>query len=58
MSAVAAFEQSGETEAPAALFAIARAEQKLADLYGYCHRLHKANIDHDAHSCVLCFELR
>ncbi|MCX6395013.1 MAG: hypothetical protein NTV23_00830 [Propionibacteriales bacterium] len=45
-------------EAPSALTAIARAEQKLADLFGYCDRLHKANIEHDPHSCVLCFEQR
>lgn len=55
---VAYIEQFEQTEAPAALTAIARAEQKLADLYGYCDRLHKANIEHDPHSCVLCFELR
>ena len=55
---VAYIEQYEQVEAPAALTAIARAEQKLADLYGYCDRLHKANIEHDPHSCVLCFELR
>ncbi|MET3961881.1 hypothetical protein ABIE44_001815 [Marmoricola sp. OAE513] len=47
-----------ETQAPAALSAIAAAERKLADLYGYCDRLHQANIEHDPHSCVLCFEQR
>lgn len=50
--------QFEEFEAPSALNAIARAEQKLADLYGYCNRLHKANIEHNPHSCVLCFETR
>lgn len=47
-----------ETQAPAALSAIAAAERKLADLFGYCDRLHRANIEHDPHSCVLCFEQR
>lgn len=47
-----------EAEAPAVMTAIKRAEQKLADLYGHCHRLHKANIEHNPHSCVLCFETR
>lgn len=58
MSAVAHVDYFDQVEAPAALSAIARAEQKLADLYGYCDRLHQANIEHDPHSCVLCFETR
>ena len=58
MSATAPIIQLEANEAPAVLSAIARAEQKLADLYGYCDRLHKANIEHNPHSCVLCFEGR
>ncbi|MGO4256732.1 hypothetical protein [Marmoricola sp. RAF53] len=38
--------------------AIARAERELADLFGYAGRLHQANIEHNPHSCVLCFEQR
>ena len=56
MSAFAHFES--QDEAPAALTAIARAEQELADLFGRCVRLHRSNIEHDPHSCVLCFEQR
>ncbi|MFL6159568.1 MAG: hypothetical protein ACJ72D_26075 [Marmoricola sp.] len=55
MSALRIIEQD-DTEVQ--LSAIALAEQKLADLFGYCDRLHRANIEHDPHSCVLCFEQR
>jgi hypothetical protein len=58
MSAVAHITELETVEAPEALSAIAVAERKLADLFGYCDRLHRANIEHDPHSCVLCFEQR
>jgi hypothetical protein len=47
-----------EVEAPAALSAIAVAERELADLFGKAGRMHQANIEHNPHSCVLCFESR
>ena len=47
-----------EAEAPATLTAIEHAESALLELYSHCDRLHKANIQHDPHSCVLCFEQR
>lgn len=58
MSAVARSISQSQSEAPAAMTAIARAERELADLFGYAGRLHQANIEHNPHSCVLCFEQR
>jgi hypothetical protein len=60
MSAAASIEQFDDTagQAPAALSAIVAAEHKLADLFRYAGRLHDAGMEHDAHSCVLCFEQR
>ncbi len=60
MSAVAStiYPEVFDERTPAALSAIHRAEQELANLYGYAGRLHQANIAHEPHSCVLCFEQR
>ncbi len=38
--------------------ALERSIQALTDLFGHCERLHRANIQHDPHSCVVCFEQR
>lgn len=43
---------------PAVLHSIKSAERELEDLFHYCERLHAANIAHEPHSCVLCFESR
>ena len=40
------------------LSAIALAESALADMLVHCERLHRAHIEHDPHSCFLCFETR
>ncbi|WP_183407779.1 hypothetical protein [Nocardioides marmoriginsengisoli] len=58
MSAVASYTGPEDLEAPIALTAIAAAERELADLFGHCDRLHRANIQHNPHSCLLCFEQR
>lgn len=45
-------------ERPAEPSALDRSIQALTDLFGHCERLHRANIQHDPHSCVVCFEQR
>jgi hypothetical protein len=40
------------------LTAIAHAEMALADLLVHFERLHRANIQHEPHSCFVCFEAR
>ena len=47
-----------EYDAQEPLTAIATAELALADLLVHCERLHRAHIEHDPHSCFLCFESR
>lgn len=38
--------------------ALERSMQALTDLFGHCERLHRSNIQHDPHSCLVCFERR
>lgn len=59
MSAVAMIQPEFEdylvTSEPTAL---QRSVEALADLFVHCERLHRANIQHDPLSCVICFEER
>jgi hypothetical protein len=43
---------------PAEPSALDQSIQALTDLFGHCERLHRANIQHDPHTCVVCFEQR
>jgi hypothetical protein len=56
MSAVASITYLDFAEAE--MTDIAMSERQLDELFTFCDRLHRANIEHDAHSCVLCFEQR
>jgi hypothetical protein len=60
MSAVAQITryETDEAQAPAVLDAIAQSEEQVSELYNYCDMLHRAQVEHDAHSCVVCFEQR
>ncbi len=46
------------TSVERSLFAIAESESALADLLSHSERLHRARIQHDPISCLLCFETR
>ncbi|MCW2755555.1 MAG: hypothetical protein JWQ32_2966 [Marmoricola sp.] len=49
------FSTESQPVTPAAL---GRSVKALTNLFGHCERLHRANIEHDPHSCVVCFETR
>lgn len=58
MSSAARIADDRTYRAPGALTAIAQAEVALGELFRRCERLHESNIEHDPHSCFLCFESR
>jgi hypothetical protein len=39
----------------AAIVDVAKSERALDDVIGYAQRLHRSNIQHDPHTCLVCF---